>query len=80
MVPRFHVILMSGGKRADPTLRKEMKAALYQCLGHNFLFGGHSSEDVMAGPPPLKRPADRSEGIIQQHKETTVCAGHGSPR
>jgi hypothetical protein len=46
------------------------------------IFRGHPSEDVMTSHPSLKRMADKSglAGIVQEHTEATVCAGHGSPR
>lgn len=60
---------------------KEMKAALYRHLGPRS-FKATLSEDVLTSPPSLKRMADRSvlAGIMQEHTEATVCAGHGFPR
>jgi hypothetical protein len=80
MVPRVHSKFCNGGP-AIPTMRKEMKAALYRHLGPRSS-EATLSEDVMTSPPSLKRMADGSvlAGIMQEHTEATVYAGHGFPR
>jgi hypothetical protein len=67
---------------ANSNVRKEMEAALYQRLGHDLLFRGHPFRRGDDQSPSLKRMADRSglAGIMQEHIEATVCAGHSSPR
>lgn len=59
-----------GGGRANSNVRKEMEAALYRRLGHDFLFEATLSEEVMTSPASLKSLAVRSElaGITQNVK------------